>query len=58
MAGLNKQWHHLSGTWNPTDPAKFIQPDHFANDRAMWMPRGNMDLDSLLPGSRTSYAPT
>ena len=62
MAGFNKQWHHLSGTWNPGDPAKFIQPDHFANDKAMWMPRGNGegsgDRNSLVPGGRTSYAPT
>jgi outer membrane receptor protein involved in Fe transport len=27
MAGFNKQGHHLSGTWNPTDPARFIQPE-------------------------------
>jgi hypothetical protein len=58
VAGFNKQWHHLSGTWNPTDPARFIQPDHFANDKAMWMPRGNSDQNSLLPGGSTSYAPT
>ena len=28
MVGLNHQWQHMAGTWNPTDPARFIQPDH------------------------------
>ena len=29
-----------SGDWNPTDPARFIQPDAFANDKLLYMPRG------------------
>ena len=58
IAGFNRQWHHISGTWNPGDPARFIQPDHFANNKAMYMPRGNNEHNSLRPGSATSYAPT
>src|SRR5262249_52678231 len=28
-----RQLQHLDGTWNPTDPARFIQPDAYPNDR-------------------------
>ena len=27
MLSLSRQWQHLDGTWNPTDPAGFIQPN-------------------------------
>ena len=46
-AGFNRQWHHISGDWNPTDPAGFIQPDHFPNDKALPMSFGNNDDNSL-----------
>ncbi len=53
------QWHHISGTWNPGDPARFIQPDHFANNKAdvhaPWQQRAEQ------PSARQrnlSYAPT
>ena len=32
MLSVSRQWQHLDGTWNPTDPARFIQPDAFPND--------------------------
>lgn len=59
MAGLNRQWHKMTGTWNPTDPARFVQPDHFANNANLFMPRGNND-DNSLPnsGNALSYGPT
>jgi hypothetical protein len=55
MVGVNRQWQHISGTWNPTDPARFIQPDAFANDKLLPMPRGNNEDDTL---AGTSYGPT
>ena len=59
MAGFNRQWHHMSGTWNPTDKAAYIQPDHFANDANLYMPRGNNDRNSLPEtGNALSYGPT
>jgi hypothetical protein len=59
LAGFNRQWHHMDGTWNPTDRAAYIQPDHFANDRNLYMPRGNNDRDSLPDtGNALSYGPT
>jgi hypothetical protein len=59
MAGINRQWHKMDGTWNPTDKAAFIQPDHFANDANLYMPRGNNDMNSLPEtGNALSYGPT
>ena len=37
LVGIHRQWQHQTGTWNPTDPARFIQPDAFPNDKGLWM---------------------
>jgi hypothetical protein len=61
MAGINRQWQHISGDWNPTDPARFIQPSAFPNDKLLYMPRGNNEENSLplTPGGTTlTYGPT
>jgi hypothetical protein len=61
MAGINRQWQHISGDWNPHDPAKFIQPSAFANDALLYMPRGNNEENSLplTTGSTVhTYGPT
>ncbi len=59
IAGANRQWHKIDGTWNPTDPARFVQPDHFANNANLYMPRGNNDGNSLPDtGNALSYGPT
>jgi hypothetical protein len=49
MASFTRQWDHLDGTWNPTDPARFIQPDAFADNRDIPLSRGNND-DNMLDG--------
>ena len=59
IAGINRQWHKMDGTWNPTDPARFVQPNHFANNANLYMPRGNNDENSLPDtGNALSYGPT
>src|SRR5467141_51675 len=61
MAGINRQWQHMSGDWNPTDPARFIQPGAFANDKLLYMPRGNNEENSLPLTTGTTvhtYGPT
>jgi hypothetical protein len=61
MAGLNRQWQHFGGTWNPTDPARFIQPDAFDSDTLIYMPRGNNEENSLPIATGTTvhtYGPT
>jgi hypothetical protein len=51
MSSFTRQWQHLDGTWNPTDPARFIQPDAFANDRDLSRHLfGNGDDNSLDGG--------
>jgi hypothetical protein len=51
------QWQFLSGTWNPTDPARFVQPDAFANNRDLSQQLfGNGDDNTLNGGGRESGA--
>jgi outer membrane receptor protein involved in Fe transport len=61
VTGLNRQWQHFGGDWNPTDPARFIQPGTFASDTLLYMPRGNNEGNSLPLGTGTTvhtYGPT
>ena len=51
VSTIHRQWQHLNGTWNPTDPAKFIQPGAFANDRNIWRTDGLVDENSLSTGA-------
>ncbi len=50
MVSLSRQWQHLEGEWNPTDPARFIQPDAFPNSRFLPATVGNTDNNSLNGG--------
>lgn len=56
VVAVNRQWQHMSGTWNPTDPARFIQPDAFANNKMLPMARGNNENDSYT--QLGTYGPT
>ena len=58
MAGINRQWQHFSGDWNPTDPARFIEPDKFDSNKALYMPRGNNEENTLRTSTNLSYNPT
>lgn len=50
-----RQFQHIDGTWNPTDPARFIQPEAFANNRDLSRHLfGNGDNNSLDGGGRES----
>jgi hypothetical protein len=46
-----RQWRHLEGTWQPGDPAAFIQPGTFPNERGIGSTVGNLtntnDANSL-----------
>jgi hypothetical protein len=46
-----RQWQHLEGTWNPSDPAKFIQPTAFPNNKNIWRTDGVQDQNSLATGN-------
>ena len=42
IAGYTRAWDHIDGTWQPNDPASFIQPDAFPNDRGIGSFRGGV----------------
>jgi hypothetical protein len=57
LASFTRQWQHLNGTWNPTDPARFLQPDAFPNNRDLSQQLfGNGDDNTLNGGGRESGA--
>ena len=61
MAGINRQWQHFGGTWNPTDPGAVHPADAFASDTLLYMPRGNNEENSLPITTGTTvhtYGPT
>ncbi len=41
IVGYTRGFQHLEGTWQPNDPASFIQPTAFANDGGIGTIRGN-----------------
>jgi len=51
IASFVRQWRHIGGTWQLNDPASFIQPGAFANDRGIGSTTGTtsaaIDTNSL-----------
>jgi len=58
MMSLQRQWQREDGDWNPTDPARFIQPDAFANNRTIWRNQDPVDNNSLATGNSLRNVPT
>ncbi len=56
MLSLSRQWQYLDGTWNPTDPARFVQPDAFATNRQLPATAGNSDTNTLDGGAGSTPA--
>ena len=52
LASYVRQWRHIDGTWQPNDPASFIQPTAFPNDTGIGSSTGtasaNSDANSLV----------
>jgi hypothetical protein len=46
LASYTRNWRHLAGTWVANDPASFIQPDAFANNKGIG-PTSTAVADSL-----------
>jgi len=44
LATYNHQWRHVAGTWVPNDPASFIQPGAFANDKGIGSTRAPLTV--------------
>jgi hypothetical protein len=51
----NRQWIREGGDYNPTDPARFIEPDKFANNRQLSIGFGNREHNSLSGNNQTQY---
>jgi hypothetical protein len=58
MVSLQRQWQREDGDWNPTDPARFIQPSAFANNRTIWRNQDPVDHNSLATGNTLRNTPT
>jgi hypothetical protein len=59
IASYVRQWRRLTGTWQPHDPASFIQPDAFSDDKGIGSPMGStqsIDANSLSGDALTQRA--
>ena len=60
LASYVRQWRHIDGTWQPNDPASFIQPGAFANDAGIGSTTGTAaatsDVNSLSGTHMTQSA--
>jgi outer membrane receptor protein involved in Fe transport len=52
LGSYGRNWQHIAGTWQPNDPASFIQPSAFPNDRGLGSIRGGI-LNSLAGDADT-----
>jgi hypothetical protein len=60
LASYVRQWRHIDGTWQPNDPASFIQPDAFASNTGIGSSTGTAsaatDANSLSGTHMTQSA--
>ena len=56
IGGYTRGWQHLAGTWQPHDPASFIQPDAFPNDAGLGSWRGNVTSSLNYNADTRSYS--
>src|SRR5262249_31312650 len=51
LASYTRQWRHLDGTWQPNDPASFIQPGAFPNSRGLGSVTSTFESQNSLSAS-------
>lgn len=56
LGSYTRAFQHNAGTWQPNDPASFIQPDAFPNDRGIGSIRGNQT--NSLSGTADTRSPS
>jgi hypothetical protein len=56
LGSYGRNWQHIAGTWQPNDPASFIQPAAFANDRGLGSIRGS--ITNSLAGDADTRSPS
>ncbi len=62
LGSYTRQWRHIEGTWQPNDPASFIQPEAFPNNRGIGAIGGALSgastgVNSLSGTDMTDNAP-
>jgi hypothetical protein len=60
IGSYTRAWRSMQGTWQPNDPASFIQPDAFANNKGIGNIRSSTgfpeDANSLSGSAQTNAA--
>ena len=56
LGSYTRAWQHVAGTWQPNDPASFIQPDAFPNNQGIGSIRGNQT--NSLSGNADTRSPS
>ena len=51
IASYTHQWRHLAGTWQPNDPASFIQPDAFRDSKGIGSTTNTFESQNSLSGN-------
>jgi hypothetical protein len=51
IGSYTHQWRHLAGTWQPNDPASFIQPDAFPNSKGIGSVANTTESQNSLSSS-------
>jgi Carboxypeptidase regulatory-like domain/TonB dependent receptor-like, beta-barrel len=51
IGSYTHQWRHLAGTWQPNDPASFIQPDAFPNSKGIGSVANTFESQNSLSSS-------
>jgi Carboxypeptidase regulatory-like domain/TonB dependent receptor-like, beta-barrel len=51
IGSYTHQWRHLAGTWQPNDPASFIQPDAFPNSKGIGSTANAFETQNSLSSS-------
>lgn len=56
LGSYGRNFQHIEGTWQPNDPASFIQPGAFDNDKGLGTIRGN--TQNSLAGDADTRSPS
>jgi hypothetical protein len=62
LGSYGRNFQHIDGTWQPNDPASFIQPEAFANDKGLGTIRGTtgtgQNVSNSLSGTEDTRSPS
>jgi hypothetical protein len=54
IGSYTHQWRHVAGTWQPNDPASFIQPDAFPNSKGIGSTTSTFESQNSLSASAST----